>query len=482
MTLTRLRRICKENLPWVIIGIGIILRLRQYFFDRSLWLDEALLARNILKQSFVGLLQPLQYGQNAPIGFLLLSKLATLVGGQSSMALRFFPLVFGIIALFLFYSVAKRFLRTPGVLIALTFFTLSTPIIYYSTEFKQYMGDVFATLLLWYIFLVVRPKNKLWLIITGAVVIWFSHASMFILAALGAADTSLWLPVVPFWLMSFGINYVLALRFYLTPAFVGSLQLLFLAFPWQIKGGWNLFFLYLGRMLGFFVDVDMPWAQVAILLLGYVSIEMQKIRMLVVLFLPIILVLIASGFEKYPFVPRLLLFLAPSLYIAIGAGTDMIISWGRRLGGRIGAVLSAAILVPLVFWGTIPTAWHDFTTPIKVEEMQQVLSYLHTHYQPGDVIYVYYAAEAPFRFYAPQFGLDNVPYIVGISSRNNVLKYVDDLSQLKGNTRVWVVISHVYKYGMIGEDRFIAGYMDRIGKRLDYYPQVGASLYLYDLR
>src|SRR5262245_65033312 len=91
-------------LPWLIIGLGIFLRLAQYAFNRSLWYDEANLAANIIDRSMAGLLRPLDYDQGAPIGFLLLEKLAVQALGPSEYALRLIPFFFGSIALILFYE------------------------------------------------------------------------------------------------------------------------------------------------------------------------------------------------------------------------------------------------------------------------------------------------------------------------------------------------------------------------------------------
>jgi hypothetical protein len=235
-------------------------------------------------------------------------------------------------------------------------------------------------------------------------------------------------------------------------------------------------------MFGFFVDRETAWTHALVLLLGYATVARNSIKNIIILGLPIILLLIATGFQKYPFVPRLLLFLAPSLYIAVGAGADMLITWGRRVAHRVGIVVVILVLLPLLFWGTIPSAVKALVSPIKVEELEQILAYLRNNYQPGDLIYIYYAAETPFRYYAPKFGLDRAHFIVGIASRNDVIGYQSDVSKLKGYPRVWVIFSHIYRQSLFGEDRYIVGFLDSIGKRLDYYPQVGASLYLYDLR
>ena len=76
---------------WAIVVLGLGLRTVQYARNRSLWLDEALLALNILHRSAGGLFKGLDYHQGAPIGFLLLEKLATKLAGNGELALRAFP-------------------------------------------------------------------------------------------------------------------------------------------------------------------------------------------------------------------------------------------------------------------------------------------------------------------------------------------------------------------------------------------------------
>ncbi|MCK4678882.1 MAG: hypothetical protein KAT48_12180, partial [Bacteroidales bacterium] len=46
---------------WVVlmIAIGICIRLRNYFFNRALWLDEATLSLNIVNRDYLQLLKPL---------------------------------------------------------------------------------------------------------------------------------------------------------------------------------------------------------------------------------------------------------------------------------------------------------------------------------------------------------------------------------------------------------------------------------------
>ena len=76
---------------WAAVALGCVLRLRQYFFNSALWLDEAMLALHLTTKSAAELLHPLAEPlQIAPPGFLLATAwLRTWVPGpveQSSIA------------------------------------------------------------------------------------------------------------------------------------------------------------------------------------------------------------------------------------------------------------------------------------------------------------------------------------------------------------------------------------------------------------
>src|SRR5678816_1942147 len=86
---------------WVVIALGAALRCVSYVRRDILWLDEAATARNIVERSLSDLLTvPLDYGQAAPKGFLLLEWLVTRLFGTSDLAFRFVPFASGIASLF----------------------------------------------------------------------------------------------------------------------------------------------------------------------------------------------------------------------------------------------------------------------------------------------------------------------------------------------------------------------------------------------
>ncbi|MDZ7722083.1 MAG: hypothetical protein U5R06_04455 [candidate division KSB1 bacterium] len=82
--------------PYIILQVFIILwglyiRTRQYLWNRSLWLDEACVAWNILKHSYSGLTGPLEYGQAVPLFFLYTTKLFAELFGYSDFIYRLLP-------------------------------------------------------------------------------------------------------------------------------------------------------------------------------------------------------------------------------------------------------------------------------------------------------------------------------------------------------------------------------------------------------
>ena len=72
-------------------GVGI--RVVEFLRCRSLWLDEASVSLDIVNRSYWGLLQPLDYDQGAPIGFLWAARFLVKLFGSSELALRGYSLL-----------------------------------------------------------------------------------------------------------------------------------------------------------------------------------------------------------------------------------------------------------------------------------------------------------------------------------------------------------------------------------------------------
>ena len=114
----------------------------------SLTRDEAGLALSFVDTGFFELLKPLRWDQAAPIGFLLAEKAVMDVFGSSELSFRLFSLVTSILIIPLFYLLVRDVLSPVGVLVGLAIITLSEPLIYWGTLFKQYSFDVLIALVL----------------------------------------------------------------------------------------------------------------------------------------------------------------------------------------------------------------------------------------------------------------------------------------------------------------------------------------------
>jgi hypothetical protein len=115
------------------------------------------------------------------------------------------------------------------------------------------------------------------------------------------------------------------------------------------------------------------------------------------------------------------------------------------------------------------------------ENIRPVMRYIKEHKQDGDILYLYYSSRLAFKYYAERYGFNNNKYIVGIKSRGNWKNYENDLNKLRGNIRVWLLFSHVWKGKGVDEEKFFLYHLDSIGKRLDHFKSDGAAVYLYEL-
>jgi uncharacterized membrane protein len=145
-----MRELEQARLPvifwWVALFSGALLRARQWSVERSIWLDEASLLRNILRRSERGLLKPLDFAPNAPILYLEAVKESSRIFGVSEAALRLPALLSGLLALPLFGLPARRTVSLWPAALATFLFAILLPSVTHSAEVKQYASDELAAL------------------------------------------------------------------------------------------------------------------------------------------------------------------------------------------------------------------------------------------------------------------------------------------------------------------------------------------------
>ncbi len=128
------------------IILGVASRIYGYILNRSLWLDEAFLASSVVRRDYLGLLDPLDFNQGAPVGFLWITKILVYIFGSSEFVLRLLPLITGLSSIYLFYILMNRLNSSSKPWVGTAFFATVPFLVYYSFEFKPYMSDAFITL------------------------------------------------------------------------------------------------------------------------------------------------------------------------------------------------------------------------------------------------------------------------------------------------------------------------------------------------
>jgi hypothetical protein len=486
-----------RRVMWVLLSLGVALRIRQYLADRSLWIDESLLVPNLIHRSFAALLQPLENSQVAPVGFLFAERLAVTLFGTSGYALRLFPLLSGLASLFLFWKLAERILPRLGSAVALALFAVSGELVYYASETKQYSSDVTVALCVLSLAASV-PMGAggglaRWALAAagGALAVWFSHPVVFVLSGIGLRW--LWVGLrrgewgtlarsaatCAVWAASFAVSYLVSLssvaaneslRDYwqhaTAPIPPRSLADLF----WYVDAVNTISSLPLGHGVSEMVTLFG--------VLGGIALFARNRDHACWLIGPGVLALLASSAHKYPLVPRLWLFMVPALLLLVAAGADKVWTTTRKALPLLGPVFMI-----LLFASPVLSAGHRVLKPKEMEEIRPLLEYILQHHQDGDVVYVYYSSEYVAQYYAER-GL-RIPgeVIVGVDARANQAAYAADVEKLRGKDRVWFLFGHVYKWGPgLDEEKLILHYADRVGSRLTAQRRTGASLYLYDLR
>jgi hypothetical protein len=491
--------------------MGAALRLWQYLANTSLWIDEAAVARNIIDRSPAALLQPLDYAQVAPPAFLLSEKALVTLLGSSEWALRLFPLLCGLLAIVLFWRVAALTLSGWAVPFAVGLFSLGTPLVYFSSQVKQYSTDILATVVVMWLVLWLRQRapgmrGTLAASAVGATVAWFSHPAMFVLAGAGAAlvVSGMTGPTRPewrrlavvcaVWSLSAACAAELALR-NVVPLDRAYLQWYWsnglMPFPPRTPDEALWIWRRLTWLFGTFATelrrsnggLGYPWSPLFVILAGagIAGLWRRQRDTALTLLACVLLALAGSAFQVHPFTGRAISFLLPVVLLATAAGADYVLT---NLPDRVrfASPVLLAVMVGSPLYATLVAL-----PPERTEELRPVLKTVAARRQTEDPTYVFYGAGQAFMYYAPRLGLAGPEAVVGRCSFTDMRVYLRDVDRFRGRPRVWIVATHARMEA--AEVKVITGYLDAIGRRLDTIEapstsklaSTGAYAYLYDL-
>lgn len=485
---------------WATVIMGAALRARHYTANRSLWLDEALLANALFAQPVEAFAAPLTNNQVAPVGYLLAVHGAVAAFGQGEQALRLVAFLCSLAALPLFILLARSFVSGPAVVLAAAFFAIAAPQIYFAAEVKPYGSDVAVALVFW-LFGAALLARTTWPLaaataVVGAALVWCSLPAAMMAAGVGAtlvaaslgkaatpaAEDRAALParavVATVWAASFGAYYVLVIR----PASANDFLQAFWsdAFAPLPPRSFSDVRWYLERFLHLFGEevagFNQPGLAAFAALAGMASLLAARRRAaLALLVLPALAALAAAALQRYPFEGRLLLFLAPALLMLAAEG----LVWLHRSIGSAARWLTPLAALLLLAGMAIEARGLIFA-PVR-EELRPVLVEVAAR-PPDERVYVYYGAEAQTRYYAPRLGLDPSRIIYGGHVRGEFAALARELAALHSNRRAWVIFAHVHSARGVDEEWLALFLLDAEGRRLETVQRRGAAAYLYEFR
>jgi hypothetical protein len=241
-----------------------------------------------------------------------------------------------------------------------------------------------------------------------------------------------------------------------------------------------------------------PYPLFAMVLLGVGMLALRR-PWRIILYLPLLFALFASGFKAFVFVKRLLLFLVPAICLGVGAGSERVASWcGDR---RPVARWLWLVGLPVFWFPPARAAWDELRHPTMGEDIKPVLAYLNAHRRPQDRVFIYDGAVPAYTWYAS----NDANVVMGHWSADPQ-EYLAPFKAWKGEPRVWALFTHPWNLPPADEEinvvhhtarlqpyrkshpvvtngeSFIVSNLSGMARLDDVYRADGASVYLFDLR
>lgn len=472
-------------------AIGVYFRLQLYLTNRSLWLDPAALAVNVVEKSYIDLLGPLDRMQMAPPGFLLLSKLIGSIFNYSEYSLLFIPLTAGILSLVLIGVLSWNVLPRRAVFIPVGLLAFSRTAIYYSCEFKQYSSDMFFMLLI-FCFTAKSVRNdfsrKSMISFTciAATALWFSHIALIVSVGCGLGmlidvllskqnrrENVRHLLITGCVLAANALAcYLLTIRPATLPGMYVYHHQGFAPLPF-VGEGWknwhvDLFTGFFSHPLGFGHQTMLP---ILALVIGTATWMRKHRRLFIPLFGILLTTYLLSAAQQYPLLTgkhdicsRSTLFVLPAIILLLAYGIEMIARTAKN------ELLYSLLCLIFLFF---PFDKARYAPPYWMQETRPLIGYIEDNIQDGDTLYVYTKSLPAFKYYTR--GRD-IQHLEGAYYKDSPFDYAEEADRLTHSRRSWILFSHCSERQRSGFLNQIETFAERKWERKTN----GAWLYLYE--
>jgi hypothetical protein len=363
---------------WALLVLGIVARLWRYAMRFPLWGDEYALVANLLDRGYLDLLEPLNCHQVAPFLFLWAELSVVKLLGLSEYSLRLVPVAASILALVLFFGLARRLLKGAPLLFAVGAMAVAHYAIRHGAEAKPYAVDLCMSVLLLRLAVEAwtRPGQRRWTWALAAVAplaVGFSYPAVFVAGGVAMAlAVDLWqrkdlrgIPPLAAYGLTLGGSFLLFLWLAGSAQHAAEDAVMSdywgdafppLARPWRLPL-W-LLTTHTGEMFAWPLGGERGGSTLTLVCFaaGIVwAVRNGRGWLALVCLAPFGLGLVAAAMERYPYGghPRLVQYLGPMICLAAGLGGAVILGWVRSLRVRKAFAAAAVAVLLLVGLGIV---------------------------------------------------------------------------------------------------------------------------------
>lgn len=446
-----------DILGLLIIFAGIGVSIFMNCVGRSLWLDEAMLAYSFSKRSLFTLTSGIfEWDQSAPVLYLYLVKLLTLVFGNTEFVLRSFSIFSYVLVLFLSWFAAKRLFRIKYPILVSAFLANMNFLLQYSNMFKQYLSECIWVLLVLVVYYLYKEKGLAWwkMALADMIFLWGANPACFFIGGillyefLAGVFTKEKMAVRNSILTGVGVGgSFLCYYFYWLR---GTAQSATMQSYWENADfpliPKSIADLKMAQSMIYEIFITFREARifitalvVAALLLG---IFWERNRYCRVIALGFLVALFASSIHMFPIADRLWCFSFPLFTIFAFYAVDKM-----AVSSRKAELVAVFLMFTLMLTNNgILVYRHAENVFWKGEEANQPIAYLQEHVEEGEKVYVYYQSIPVTKY---KIGYDTQH--IGKGTQDNIIWATDtldkedakgDISKVLKEERCYILASH----------------------------------------
>lgn len=443
-----------------IIVLGVFTSLKMLFVNRSLWVDEAMFSYSFSQRNIFNLISsPFELDQIAPVIYLYIIKIITIIFGNSEIILRVLSFIsFGGV-IYLSYFLSKKLFSFKYPLAPGAYISGMLVLLRYSMEFKCYMFDSFCVLMvILFYYLYNNKKISLqWLTIICVALLLASNPTCFfiggifiyeLLQALIKKDkrhfvhlTIASLVIV----LSFILYYFLWLRNTATSAYMidfwKNYNLKFVTSFKDFAINNNIIKEYIGR-----IPVFSYFIVFLFLIDIIINVIIKKKKYHTIIVFGMLLALFACLIKMFPMKDRIWLFGYPIIIILSFDLLNYLFTKDKLKNLIVISIYFLLILSNLLNNGGIRYYLKDDNVYLSGEEGNILIDYLNKNIKDDEKLYVYFSSMPLVKY---KLGYNN--YSIGGYDNNIIFangfydndNYLDDIDIVSKQEKCYLLFTHL---------------------------------------